>query len=66
VHSVVFDPSQPASASITPHDAAAAISLPVSAGQVVNLVVAIDSGAALASGQNPPSTTFSYTASHSP
>lgn len=66
VHSMVLSPASPASASITPHDAASPITLNVAAGQVVDLVVAVDAGAALGSGQNPPSTTFTYTASHTP
>jgi hypothetical protein len=66
VHSLVFDPTTPASAKITSHDPAGAISLPVTAGQVVDLVVAIDAGAALATSKNAPTTTFSYSATHTP
>jgi hypothetical protein len=67
VHSLVFDPSNPAGAQVSPHDPAAGpIVLSVGAGEVIDLVVAVDAGLALEKSQGAPTTTFSYDASFTP
>src|SRR5690606_2617665 len=66
VHSLVLDPAAPASASVSAHASTDPITVSVASGQVVDLVVAIDPGATLSSGQNAPQVSFSYTASHTP
>jgi hypothetical protein len=67
VHSLLFDPSNPALAKISPHDPAAGpIVLDVAAGEVIDLVVAIDAGPALEQSSGAPTTSFSYDASFTP
>lgn len=66
VHSVVFDPAQPGGAKVTAVDTSSAISLTLAAGQVADLVVAIDPGAALADSKSAPTTKFTYTATFTP
>ncbi|MEZ4224757.1 MAG: hypothetical protein R3B13_27645 [Polyangiaceae bacterium] len=67
VHSVVLNPASPAGAKIATEDPSAGpISLALASGQVANLVVAVDPGAALADSKSAPSTSFSYTATFTP
>jgi hypothetical protein len=67
VHSLSFDPAEPGAAEITAHDPAGGpIVVPVAAGQVIDLVIAIDAGPALEKSQGAPITSFSYDASFSP
>jgi len=67
VYSVVLDPSAPSGATVKKEDpSGGALSLTVASGQVVDLVVAVDPGAALADSSSAPSTSFSYTATFTP
>lgn len=66
VHSVAFDPASPDKATVTLEDATQSISVPVAAGQAVDLVIAVDAGPALSSSQSAPSSTITYTATYSP
>ena len=67
VHSVVFDPGAPSGAKVASVDpSAGTVTLSVAAGEVVDLVVAVDPGAAIAQLDSGPVTTFSYTATFTP
>lgn len=67
-HSVVFDPTSPSGAKVTPHDLtnSPTIAVTTSAGQVVVLVIAADVGPALATSKDAPKLTFTYNATFAP
>lgn len=66
-HAVVANPSNLASAKVEAKDAAAGpISVNVGAGEVLDLVIAVDPGSSLASGENAPVASVSYQATFSP
>lgn len=66
VHSAIFNPASPGSAKVAAADPAGEVSLAVAAGEVVDLVVAVDPGASLADSKAPPTTKFTYTATFTP
>lgn len=69
VHTVTFDPARPAAAVIAQQTVAAESSswlLPIASGEVVTLVVAAAPIDSIESLQNPPKTSFSYTATFVP
>jgi hypothetical protein len=67
VHSVVFDPADPAAAQVTALDPSATpVDITLGAGQVADLVIAVDGGPAASDLSTAPQSTVSYTATFTP
>jgi hypothetical protein len=69
VHTIAFNPAQPQAATVTAQpiaSASAALTVPVAASQVVDVVVAVDPGASIPDLTGAARTSFSYTATFGP
>ena len=61
VYTFTFDPNSPSTGTVTPQTGAS-FSVPIAAGQVVDLIVAVTSSASIPQLQGAPVTTFTYSA----
>ena len=61
VYTFAFDPKNPSAGTVT-LQTGASFTVPIAAGQVVDLIVAVTSNASIAQLQGPPVTTFTYSA----